>query len=94
MISKILFLLVLSTFIEQNIVFPETCFANTISEQKFAVCHQNFSICTSIRDMTSHQFGRYNLTVRPATPISVLDVFCEKSISLYLEWQGDSCRIS
>ena len=36
-ISKILFPLLLYTFIEQNIVFPKTCFAYTISEQKFTV---------------------------------------------------------
>ena len=37
-ISKILFPLFLYTFIEQNIFFPETCFAHPISEQKFMVC--------------------------------------------------------
>ena len=37
-ISKILFPLLLYTFIEQNIFFPETCFAYPISEQKFTVC--------------------------------------------------------
>ena len=38
MISKILFPLLLYAFIEQNILFPETCFAYPISEQKFTVC--------------------------------------------------------
>ena len=37
MISKILFPLLLYTFTEQNIFFPETCFAYPISEQKFTV---------------------------------------------------------
>ena len=36
-ISKIIFPLHLYTFIEQNIFFPETCFAYPISEQKFTV---------------------------------------------------------
>ena len=36
-ISKILFPLILSSFIEQNIFFTETCFACTSSEQKFTV---------------------------------------------------------
>ena len=36
-ISKILFPLLLHTFIEQNIFFPQTCFAYLISEQKFTV---------------------------------------------------------
>ena len=36
-ISKILFSLIFSLFIEQNIFFPETCFAYTISEPKFTV---------------------------------------------------------
>ena len=35
--SKILFPLLLHTFIEQNIFFPETCFAYSISEPKFMV---------------------------------------------------------
>ena len=35
---KILFPLVFSTFIEQNIFLPETCFAYTISEPNFMVC--------------------------------------------------------
>merc|ERR1712004_860474 len=39
-ISKILFPLLLYTFIEQNIFFPETCFAYPISEQKFTVWAQ------------------------------------------------------
>ena len=38
MISKILFPLLLYTFIEQNIFFPESCFAYPIFEQKFMVC--------------------------------------------------------
>ena len=37
-ISKILVPLLLYTFKEQNIFFPETCFACPISEQKFTVC--------------------------------------------------------
>ena len=37
-ISKILFPLVLSTFIEQNIFFPETYNAFTISEPDFTEC--------------------------------------------------------
>ena len=37
-ISKILSFLIFSLFIEQNIFFPETCFAYTISEPKFTVC--------------------------------------------------------
>ena len=37
-ISKILSSLIFSLFIEQNIFFPETCFAYTISEPKFTVC--------------------------------------------------------
>ena len=37
-ISKILFLLVLSTFIEQNIFFPETYNAFTISKPDFTLC--------------------------------------------------------
>ena len=37
-ISKILFLLLLHTFTEQNIFFPETWFAYTISESEFMVC--------------------------------------------------------
>ena len=36
-ISKIIFPLLLYTFTEQNIFFPETCFAYPISEQKFTV---------------------------------------------------------
>ena len=36
-ISKILSSLIFSLFIEQNIFFPETCFAYPISEQKFMV---------------------------------------------------------
>jgi len=36
-ISKIVFPLLLYTFIEQNIFFPETYFAYLISEQKFTV---------------------------------------------------------
>ena len=36
-ISKIPFPLLLYTFIEQNIFFPETCFAYPISEPKFTV---------------------------------------------------------
>ena len=36
-ISKILSSLIFSLFIEQNIFFPETCFAYPISEQKFTV---------------------------------------------------------
>ena len=37
-ISKIISSLIFSLFIEQNIFFPETCFAYTISEPKFTVC--------------------------------------------------------
>ena len=37
-ISKILSSLIFSLFIEQNIFFPETCFACTISQPKFTVC--------------------------------------------------------
>ena len=37
-ISKILSSLIFSLFIKQNIFFPETCFAFTISEPKFKVC--------------------------------------------------------
>ena len=37
-ISKILSSLIFSLFIEQNIFFPETCFAYCISEPKFTVC--------------------------------------------------------
>ena len=36
-ISKIIFPLLLYTFTEHNIFFPETCFAYPISEQKFTV---------------------------------------------------------
>ena len=39
-ISKILFSLIFSLFIKQNIFFTETCFACTISEQKFTVWFQ------------------------------------------------------
>jgi len=35
--SKILFPLILYAFTEKNIIFPETCFAYHICEQKFAV---------------------------------------------------------
>ena len=38
MISKIPFSLIFATFIKQNILFPETYFAYTISEPKFTVC--------------------------------------------------------
>ena len=37
-ISNILSSLIFSLFIEQYILFPETCFANIISEPKFMVC--------------------------------------------------------
>ena len=37
-ISKILSSLIFSLFIEQNIFFPETCFAYNISKPKFTVC--------------------------------------------------------
>ena len=36
-VSKILSSLIFSLFIEQNIFFPETCFAYTITEPKFTV---------------------------------------------------------
>ena len=43
-ISKILSSLVFSLFIEQNIFFPETCFACIISEPKFTVCDALFQL--------------------------------------------------
>ena len=39
-ISEILSSLIFSLIVEQNIYFPETCFAHTISELKFTVCSQ------------------------------------------------------
>ena len=47
-ISKILFPLLLYTFTEQNIFFPETCFAYPISEQKSRCVQLQFQVLAHV----------------------------------------------
>ena len=65
-ISKILSSTVYSIFIEQNIFFPASCFAYTISEPKFAVWYENYFISCNYSksklDFRSH--GQRSLSFR------------------------------
>ena len=64
-ISKILSSLIFSSFIEQNIFFPEICFAYTISEPKFTVWFESW------RAPGSTQARGRGLFIQTGWPMSV-----------------------